>query len=393
LAYCTLAYCTLDYCTKVFGSQNILLAIMGAAVCFGHCVVAEESAKKRQAIDISGVVMLDADNTDTFYRRQGEDSSSDIELRRAKLTLKYQTFEHWKAKLQLNYSDEVKGDNGFDLGDAHVTYSGLGWFNVRLGKMKEPFSLERLASSSSIPTIERSMSTSAFSPGRSYGLLLSRSEKYYTWALGRFQEDDNSDSAEATTARITFAPIHSLEQTLHLGASASSRDQKGQSFRFKEDAQVNSADNILRSRRFNADTLSLVGIEVAAHRGALRLQSEYIENKAKDINGSEFNYSGYYVQTSYLLNGEHYRYKKGEFKKIVPKNTPSLWELVARLSDIDFNDRGQGSEAKVTTVGASYYWREHVKLMLNISRAKAKGDLNNNTDSGTAVSMRAQYQF
>ena len=337
--------------------------------------------------------MIDADLYGAFFDDEAKNATTNIELRQAKLTAKYKPLNNWKSKLQLKYYYEARDQKGFELGDAYITYTGFEWLEITTGKMNEPFSLERLTGSSSLTTIEHSMVTSAFSPGRSYGVKVGEYKNNYTWSLGAFQKKSDSNSTRAVTARASFAPILNKNQILHLGLSASIRDRQNKNFQIKESAEVHTADNIIRSARFDADKSHLSGFELAWQYQSVKLQSEFISEKIEPVIGQDLNYFGYYLQASWFATGEGMRYKKGRFKSIKPTTNTGALEAVARYSELRLRDHNLGSDSSIVMVGINYYWTKNYKLMMNYLTPEISGNTLHANDSGDSISVRIQLLF
>jgi len=359
-------------------------------------VIGQASAKtllSEKNFDLSGQVMIDTDHYGAFFDSDAKNATTNVELRQAKITIKYKPLDNWKSKLQLKYSYEDSDHNEFEVADAYIAYTGFKWADITAGKMKEPFSLERLTGSTSLTTIERSMVTSAFSPGRSYGVKVGKNRKNYTWGLGFFQKKTDSDSTRAATARATFAPVRNKKQIVHLGLSASIRDRQQKTFQIKESAEVHTADNIIRSARFNADKLHLTGLELAWQYQSVRFQAEFISEKVEPVIGQDWNYFGYYLQASWFVTGESASYKKGSFKGVKPTSNIGALEVVARYSELDLRDHELGSRSSIIMAGVNYHWTKNIKLMVNYLTPDISGNTLHVDDSGDAISARLQLVF
>jgi len=382
---------------KAFRGSNLnLLILTTVTLLLSVMLIGQASAKtllSKKNFDLSGLIMIDTDHYGAFFDENAKNATTNVELRQAKITAKYKPQAYWKSKLQFKYAYEDSAHKEFEVADAYIAYSGFEWVDITAGKMKEPFSLERLTGSSSLTTIERSMVTSAFSPGRSYGVKVGENKKNYTWGLGVFQKKTNSDSTRAVTARATFAPVRNKNQTLHLGLSASIRDRQNNDFQIKESAEVNTADNIIRSARFDADKSHLSGIEFAWQYNSVRFQSEFISEKIEQVSGQDWNYYGYYLQASWFVTGESSSYKKGRFKGVKPAANTGALEVVARYGELGLRDQNFGSESSIVMVGINYHWTKNYKLMVNYLKPDISGNTLHTDGSGDAISARIQLLF
>ena len=352
-----------------------------------------QTISSQDDLQLSGQVFLDSDYYGSFFSEDEKNSTSNAALRQAKVTVKYRPANNWKAKLQFKYFYEDSRNEEVEIGDATIAYTGFGWADITVGKMKEPFSLQRLTGLSDLIGIERSMVTSALSPGRSVGVQAGITNKRYTWSLGTFREKIGGDSDQSVTARATIAPVRNKRQTLHLGISASLRDHQNQRFQIKESGEVNTADNIIRSAKFDAEKSHLVGLEIAWQYRSLHIQSEFIVTEVEPIEGLDWGYSGYYIQSSFFLTGESRKYKNGNFKRVIPNTNTGAIEVIARYSELDIRDNGLGSESSIAMIGINYHWSKDIKLMANYLSPEISGNTLHDDGSGDAISVRLQLRF
>ncbi len=240
--------------------------------------------------------------------------------------------------------------------------------------------------------------TTAFTPGKSWGLRLNDANKRRTWSLAAVVEDDEDDDYDedepiALTGRFTLSPIHTDEQTLQFGLSGSWRDWNENTFQIRERAEISSADNVVRSAEFDADNQLVIGLEGAWSRKSLLLQAEYMATRVEESDGPDWDYDGYYVTASYLLSGEHRELTKGKLRSVKPGSDSGAWELMTRYSYLDVRDRGLGSKASVTTLGLNYYYKRHIKVMLAYLHPDISGSVRQDDPDGDAVSARLQLLF
>ncbi len=362
-------------------------------------LAANASADQSHKFEIGGLLQLDADFSGKFYHRDAQ-SQSEFDLRRARLNLNYRFKKDWRAKFTAQYSES--GDS-LNINNAWLRYRGFDAVKITIGKFKQPFGLERLDSVRSITALERAMTTNALTPDRAFGIQLHKFQKRQTWAVGVFQvhDDDHrfpNTAPQSLTGRYSLAPIRNKNSVLHMGIAGSYTDWNNNPFRLRDSAEVGSADNIVRSARFNADQQWQVGLEGAWQQGPMRLQAEYMltEVDASDINQS-FTYDGYYLQASYTLSGESRRYDDGEFARLKPDSDRGAVELFARYSEIDLRDSigddSIGAEASVMTVGANIYVGKHVRMGINYLMPEIAGDTVHSQTTGDAISLRFQLVF
>jgi len=347
------------------------------------------------SLQIGGRFMLDYDSFDGVHNASNNgNSGSDSEIRRGRIFIKSAFNKNWETKLQINVDDKGNKDR---FEDAYLKYKGLSIGTVTIGKHKEGFGLEELTSSKYISTVERSMMTNAFAPGRSYGVSVTGHKDKFNYSVGLFKlgQDQNDDQTYSFTARLAYAPIMEKNNLLHFGIAASTRDYSGNSYQISERAEVHLAnDKPAQSIASDADKVSLLGLESAWVNGPLSLQVEYQQASVSAVTGStDADYSGYYIMGSYFFTGESRPYKKGAFSKIKPQSSDGAWELVLRKSNLDLVDNLSGTQTDNTTVGLNYYANASVRFMFNYITTDVEGPNYTGEKDGNAISLRAQYIF
>ncbi|MBL4942071.1 MAG: porin [Colwellia sp.] len=347
------------------------------------------------SIQFGGRFMLDYDRFDGVHNvANNGNSASDSEIRRGRIYIKSKFDKVWEAKLQININD-AKSSANFE--DAYLKYSGFSVGSITAGKHKEAFGLEKLTSSKYITTIERSMISDVFSPGRSYGVSLSGKSGAFTYNAGLFEvsQDESDQESYALTGRLTYAPVNEQGNLIHFGLAASMRDYGNQAYQIKKRAEVHTANDkpAVSAITTNTDNVNIVGFEAAGVWGALSLQTEYQQTAVSGSQSSvDADYSGYYVMGSYFLTGESRPYKKGVFGKVTPNSTNGAWELVTRFSNLDVIDNNSGTKTENITLGVNYYANSNVRFMVNYITTEVSGSTVAITD-GDAISLRAQYIF
>ena len=355
-------------------SAHILCALVS-------CTFANSNVfAKDDNLEIGGYIMLDHDSFDTAFLEDGDSSQSLAEIRRARLSFKSQFMKDWKTKFQIDLTD-----GNTEIKDAYLRYQGLNWADITLGKQKEAFGLEKLTSSRNLLMIERSMVSEALAPGRSLGISASGELTSMNWQLGYYQPEE-SESATAITGRLTWTPWQQDNNLVHLGVAFSERDLNGSEFRMNEQLEVNLSDSLLEGENLLADKVSLAGIEFLWQQNGFTTLAEWQQATVKDVNSSEYDYQGGYLQVSYQLSGDNRTYKNGSLGKVT---TPG-WELTSRYSQFELLNEDR--EAQTYSIGVNYTVNNKLKFMGDYIKAKSfEGGYE--IDSGDAISLRAQYSF
>ena len=381
----------------------------------------------------------------------GDSAGSGGELRRARITAKGTVAHDWAYELMINVDDDTR--EAF-IPNGYLSYNGFKPFSITLGQFKEPFSMERLASSNATSAIERGLILDLIPEGNGQpgvvGLMFSGHHAqlaHFNWAWGIFADgnrDPDYDVDYAFTGRATVAPHMNEHTFFHLGAAYSHRENHGAgqhpdlSARYRissrmgvnlyaraddpridtnADPEIPLGDRVRLTRPFvlgelsNPDSISQYGLEAAFVMGPFSLQAEYVDVEVEGgnpggVRHSDLEGDGYYIQGAWTITGEQRSYKAngGYFGSIKPKGPLGALELVARYEELDVehdglvamaND-GVDSEAEKMLLGINWYPTNTVRFMLNYIDAEADRFLNGvNQDSldGDAISFRAQYAF
>ena len=287
--------------------------------------------------------------------------------------------------------------------DAYMGLVDLPWVgNLRVGYIKEPFSLEELTSSKYGSFMERSLAN-AFAPGRHSGILFQNNifDKRATWAAGAFANTDdygfkqNSYGGEYNgTGRLTVLPVYKEDgkKLIHMGLDYS----------YRKPNKNNDRDNVVSyDTRPEADLVGkldgtgdimttgrvqLIGTELAAIYGPLSFQGEFTEALLDvALATAPSHFFGYSLQASYFLTGESKNYKRSsaKFGATDPSKNfgdddggKGAWEVAVRYSKIDLNDNdGVNRELKASsrrggvlsdvTVGLNWYLNPLTRVMMN----------------------------
>lgn len=326
-----------------------------------------------------------------------EDAS---EIRRARLYLSGTIYEHVEFKFQYDFAKGAVGDR-----DVYAGTINLGdWIpNVRAGHMYEQFGLDALTSSNDSVFVERSAISNIIAPNRNPGVQLwknwkdGNNEERITWAVGAYRED-SSDNAVSTadggynyTARLTGTPFweDKGKRMLHLGLAGSRRSVPGrgsEGVTYAGKPEVDTFGNFVTTGAMKeADVDWRCGAETAFLWNKWCFAGEYMLTRT-DMNSNSAidnpQFSGWYVQGSYVLTGENRRWKPAEavfqnprpFANAFENGALGAWELALRYSTVDLNDghRGsggvQGGALAIVTAGLNWYLNPNTRLMFDVSQ-------------------------
>ena len=343
-----------------------------------------ESKDKQIKLKIGGRIQHDFGffSEDSGVRTTIGPLADGTEPRRARIYLSGTLYKHVDFKAQYDFAG---GDAVFK--DVYVGLGGVpGIGKIRVGHLREPFSLEEHTSSNNITFMERAL-PNIFSPSRNMGIKVSNHyDNKISWGVGLFQNTDNfaestGDGDVNATARLTGTPWYKEKgkQAVHLGLSISHRSPSNPSFRYRQRPEAHLLPRFVDTGNITSSSADLVSPEFALVFGPASIQTEYVHAKLDLVSGiGNPSFHGYYLQGSYFLTGEHrnYRASEGAFKGIKPlkkvniDNGTGAWEVAVRLSSIDLNDDTiSGGRLDDVTLGLNWYLNPNARVMWNYIRA------------------------
>ncbi|HHX36113.1 MAG TPA: VTC domain-containing protein [Gammaproteobacteria bacterium] len=340
-----------------------------------------------QAMDFSLKARLDLDHA--LYREDATSLNDGGLTRRARLGVEAVQGD-WRFEIEYDFT----GDGEFK--DAYVSYTGWDVGDLSVGQFKTFSGLEGETGSSNITFIERPMSTDAFSSSRRLGVGFARNRPSYTVSTIAYSgKIDGDDEKAGVGVRTTFAPLlKNKQEVVHLGGWASYENIDSPlkiSARLEarpDDEKLLKTGNI---KKVNAITRA--GLETAWQKGSLLVQSEWMYlHLHRDSGKPNVTLDGGYIGASWLVTGEQRRYGDGRFKSVKPDRPTGAWELAARLSYIDLNDRDiTGGRGHNFTLGVNWYIMENMRLMVNYIDVHSRK--NGKSDNPDIVLTRLQVAF
>ncbi len=329
-----------------------------------------------------------------FGERDGiEPVPDDVDVRRAYLTTSG-TF-HLVRPVRYNLEFGVLGRE-FYLDSAWLMWRHLPWVgSIKLGGIDAPIGFDNLVSSRDRTFMEVAAPVQAFVPATSLGLLARRThhDAHGTWALGWFtvgQRRDVGDQSRAL-ARIVGRTTWLLRdgespredetpEIVHLGLAGAYTFAGADSVRYQARPESFLAPVAVDTGAIDANSAFVLGLEVAARRGPLSLQGEYLH---AFVNRASVTFPGLYLAASYLLTGETRPYDReaailGQVVPARPLNlrarTFGAAECAARYSWVDL-DAGpvHGGRMHLLGAGFNWYWNRVVRWQLGYELAFIDG--------------------
>ncbi len=337
------------------------------------------------------------------------------EFRRARIFFEGTVYERLIFKAQYDFANT--GDGNTDFKDVWMGLKGLGPVGtVRVGHMKEPFSLEEQTSSKYLPFLERSL-PNVFSPSRNTGIMAHNTafDKRLLWQIGAFHDTNDSafdfddNSRWNVTARVAGAPVYAEDgaKVVHVGA-AYSHQFRGDNFmrRYRQRPEAHLANRFVDTSGIPTDDADLLGLEFATVLGPAFFQAEYMHSwvNGRDVDDTDF--WGAYAEAGYFLTGEHRNYElgNGRFGRVSPNRNfnPAngdwgAFEIAARFSYLDLTDAFiDGGQMWDVTAGLNWYVFPNARVMLNYihshvdNRRIAASEINGDAD---IAQIRFQVDF
>ena len=201
------------------------------------------------------------------------------------------------------------------------------------------------------------------------------------------------------TARLVGTPLYADEgsNVIHLGGSYIHRFWDGNSEagnpRFRERPRSQLAQRFVDTGTVGLNHGDILNLEAAGVFGPLALQTEYTNTWGSGAGTQrDVHLWGAYFQASYFLTGEHrvYDHGVGRFRRVKPANSfnPAkggwgAWEIAARFSYLDLNDRDvTGGELWDITAALNWYLYPNLRWMLNYVHANVSDRVADLGDDG-----------
>ena len=333
------------------------------------------------------------------------------EIRTARLYMSGEIDQVWEYKAEFDFVD-----TDADVKDAYVGLLRSPVGRVRVGHIREPFSLEDQTSSKYVSFMERAL-PNALAPGRNIGVLVNdhTESEALNWAAGLFKttddggDDEGQDGEWGLTGRLTGTPLYREHddgpEFVHLGAALSRRSDEWTSVSVRP--EVHTGPRFIETGTIDGvDQIELLGLEAAYQCGPFSISGERIEMDVERGSGMEdLSFDGHYVQASWFLtDGDHRGYKRdvGTFDRVKPQRPFGMgegegcgaWELAARVSSIDVDDgeftlaAGTGGMVDSTSFGLNWYMNNNVRVLWNYIDAEL-----DDVDDADYLTMRVQVEF
>jgi len=333
-------------------------------------------------------------------------ASSGIEFRRARFFMSGTIYNNVSFKLQFEYAGGKTVFKDAYIGLKDIPLVG----NLRIGHVKEPFSLDALTSSKYNTFMERGMPY-LFTLGRNTGILFFNDflDKRLSIQTGLFRETDNtngnimvSNGGYSFTTRITSLLFNNKKdrKLVHIGAAYSYRkpDAKNYGISTRPEAHLSPFKYISIGTIDDVNKIHVLNFEAAVVVKSFAFQAEYFESNVHTLIANQketYNFSGYYAEVSYFLTGESKAYKNSYsgFGRVKPNKNygdtrgSGAWEIALRISNVDLNSKTiEGGQQSDITLGLNWYLNPATGFTFNNVWANVKG-------LGNANIMQVRFQI
>ncbi len=418
--------------------------------------LAFSTADGKFSANLRAIVMLDAGKYVQASRLGasviGRDLNEGTNFRRARLGLEGKVFGDFDYTLVYEFGGSGGEDPG-RLYEASVTYGANRPVRWKVGAFEPNIGLAAATSTSHMPLMERpspaeigrnvaggdsrvavQATASGQTGGKSAGLrwlasAAATGNTITSMGSGGAYPAHPLDEQTAVIARVAVAPFRGQTQA-HLGvnaqyviqpndAGAAATPRYGVQFRDRPELRLD-ATRLIDTGAIDADHVTVFGVEAALAHGPGLIEAEAFQYRLDRRRGAtplpSPNFSGWYVQGSWVLTGEARTYKAvdGAFQAPKPKHNfdgAGHWgalELAARWSDTDLDYRAgtaglatpaggvRGGRQRIGTLGVNWYLNPVIRLMadyqhVNVDRLNAAGaEIGQTYD---AIAVRAQFAY
>jgi phosphate-selective porin OprO and OprP len=337
-----------------------------------------------EAVKWSGTFIWD----NIYSDRDKTGFSSGANLRKLDLNLNVDLLD------DLNFNVDVSFAGKVDLSMIFLTYKGIKNTAFIFGQIPNVSCLENSNSSKWVPFLERSLVATTFQgcfgPGVGvshwsdlWAIKLAFRQPAFGWAGEKFTKDKEYIGENAKflsdnwslAGRLTLAPINEEGQVLHLGGSYIYQETaKAVEFSTSPEIKLREPEG---KKTFSSATIEtkhyqVVGAEASYLHGPVQFEGEYLSNF---IEKDSVRFSGWHVQSNYILTGESrtYDHENGKFGAIKMSEGKGAWQLAARYSEIDLhNKKYPGSQGHSTSLALNWYVNSNLRITTSWINGKVK---------------------
>ncbi len=301
-----------------------------------------QSADGNFTFEISGRAHLDVgyydqdDNSEANFGGLG----NNMNFRRAIIGASGTVWKDFEYDLYFNFGDSGDEQNGV-IYEAALHYVGLDGVKFSIGAIQPKLTLDDSTSSNDITFIERATAANLMtSIGADDGRMAAKqagntdnSLRRYYYTMGSVGPGGVTDGDTSNLlGRLAFATSPKEGPNFHFGVSGTyAANLPGDAIRFRDRPELRvDATRMIDTTGLIADSALAYGPELAFNYGPFRAQGEYYVYSIDGLAGTpDADFSAYYLQASWILSGESYKYSmsKAAYSGVSPDNRS--WPVAA----------------------------------------------------------------
>lgn len=338
---------------------------------------------------------------------RARDLNDGTNFRRAQLGVEGKLTDDWNYSLIYEFGGSGQEDGG-RIQDLYLQYNGFAPFKIRAGAFAPSVGLEDSVSSTDTLFLERASPSDlaravAGADGRTGIAAFGNGEEWFASlaVTGAPIATQSFDEQVALVGRVAGLVVKSNDLNIHLGANATYVLQAPDAgpdaaarhpLRLRDRPEVRvDGTRLIDTGNINTDTLFIPGAEFAANFQNFFVQGEYFwyqyerEQLPTGPVLGDPDFSGWYVQASYILTGETRPWNPATGTFTAPKAAKPVdfegggwgaWELAARysVSDLNWNEGAgaflpvdgiRGGEQTAWTAGLNWYVNNNIRFLLD----------------------------
>lgn len=323
----------------------------------------------------------------------GAAHESEFVLRRMRLEFSGDFFDRFMFHIEPKFASD-----GVELEEAWIGFR-IGEHRFLFGRMKEPFSLEEMASLRHMDMINFSI-LNQFVPAEDHGITILGRFDWLEYGVGFYNGTggDDTTSDKDVAARLVVHPWRGLQFGGSVTFGREEIDLSGEEL--KTEARVPWA-KFVAGTKMDGDRLRL-GAEAAFLEGPFAITAEFIAVR-QDLNDVSVDLIGGYVQTSWVITGEEKTWKGvNPDRPFLREPGVGAWQVVARWSRLDLDGdlapflTNFPDVIDTFTIGVNWYANQHAKLKINALRTLYREEITMDGvshDKEDAVLIQAQIMF
>lgn len=255
---------------------------------------------------------------------------------------------------------------------------------VTIGRQKEGISEEMLASTRTLPHVERSAAVLAFIPKRNdgvrlWGTIVTKSAGLGGWTIGAFNDClfnglSPAANGEQVSGRVFWAPFVGKDtlNVVQLAVNGRWTDDRDGSLKFNAKPEVNEAPDFPTTGSFASSGATLGDAGVLMQSGGVSLTAEALPVHARAAEPRALDFSAAYVEIAWRVRGEprDYDTETGSFGRVKLGRHRMAVELGLRYTHLDLTDGSvDGGVFDRSSAGVTWYGPYNLRAQIDYGYA------------------------